>query len=637
MRTRHTRKLLAGALGLIVLGCAWSYFAPTSLGGSTTYVVTDGVSMRPRFHTGDLALVRSQSSYHVGEIVAYYNKMLHTIVLHRIVGRDGSRYLFKGDSNNFVDFEHPMRSQLIGALWLHLPGAGAALRSVRSPALVGTLVAIGTLLLTGAAFVRRKRRRGRHRRAGEGGGERPMRPPRQGPAEPVVNVLAIGLAVLCPFVVLALLAFTRATTTQHSLVVPYKQSGTISYESQATPGPTYPGNRAVTGDPLFTHVLNAVQLRFAYLFGSAAKHSLTGEVSLSASITATNGWHTTLELAPPKSFRGDRVEVTAPLELNTLLALVHRVQAATGVSTTSYTLTLLPHVSANAHVDHVAQHLTFSPQIPFSLSELEVQPIVITKSSSATGQPASSVFAPSAGGSVSGRHSQPLYLSFKLARMSVARAREIALGGIAIVVCVLLATLALVRRRPSEASATIRARYGRLIVPVERVWQLPGVAVIDVSDMDALARIAEHYERSILHETFDGVEAFWVTDESGQFRYAPRSGASPASDATQILDAPQLIDARETVDETVGTYGEEPTPAATVPAFESPPAPVALAADPVTERHWVRTHDAHAARDAIAGAPEDLGAGEQAALDGDRAQARAAFASITGLRWTADR
>ena len=120
-----SRKLLSFALGLIVLGCLWFWFAPVPLGGSTTYVVTRGISMEPRFHTGDLAIVRSQSSYHVGEIVAYHNNMLHTIVLHRIIGREGARYIFKGDNNSFIDPERPVASQLIGALWLHIPGAGA--------------------------------------------------------------------------------------------------------------------------------------------------------------------------------------------------------------------------------------------------------------------------------------------------------------------------------------------------------------------------------------------------------------------------------------------------------------------------------------------------------------------------------
>ena len=48
--------LLSGVAAL-VLGAAW-FLAPTSLGGSTTYVSTYGSSMNPGFRTGDLALLR---------------------------------------------------------------------------------------------------------------------------------------------------------------------------------------------------------------------------------------------------------------------------------------------------------------------------------------------------------------------------------------------------------------------------------------------------------------------------------------------------------------------------------------------------------------------------------------------------
>src|SRR5580704_17279232 len=146
MRRHPLKKLLATALGLIVMGCLWFYFAPIPLGGSTSYVVTHGISMEPRFHTGDLAIVRSKPSYHVGEIVAYHNKMLHTVVLHRIVGREGGRYVFKGDNNNFIDPERPRASQLIGALWIHIAGGGERLQSLRSPLRAGLLVALGMLL-----------------------------------------------------------------------------------------------------------------------------------------------------------------------------------------------------------------------------------------------------------------------------------------------------------------------------------------------------------------------------------------------------------------------------------------------------------------------------------------------------------
>src|SRR5271167_4077862 len=170
MRSNQTKKLFTRALGLIVLGSLCFWFAPSQLGGGTTYVVTHGTSMEPRFHTGDLALIRSQSSYHVGEIVAYDSRMLHTVVLHRIIARNGSRYVFKGDNNNFIDPEHPLASQLIGATWVHVPGIGASLQSIRSPALVGILIAIGVMLLTGVAFTQRRRRRRAQRRAGGGVG-----------------------------------------------------------------------------------------------------------------------------------------------------------------------------------------------------------------------------------------------------------------------------------------------------------------------------------------------------------------------------------------------------------------------------------------------------------------------------------
>ncbi len=604
MRPSHARRLVSSTLGLIVLGCLWFYFAPVGLGGSTTYVVTSGISMEPRFHTGDLALVRSQSSYRVGEIVAYHNKMLGTVVLHRIVGRAGNRYLFKGDNNNFIDFEHPTASQLIGALWLHIPGAGASLKSIRSPALVGILVAVGMLFFTGAVFTRRRRRRRRENRAA-GNAEHPPRRLPQHAGEPVVSIIAVGLIALLPFVALALLAFTRPTTARRPFAVPYKQSGMLSYSADASPGPAYPNGRAVTGDPLFTHLVNAVNLRLGYLFQSPTKHAITGKASLSATVVATSGWQTTLQLGPTTYFRGDRALVTGTLELKSLLELVDRVQSATAVSSGTYTITLVPHVHASGSLDGMPLSTTFSPKIQFSLNQFELQPVVSGGGSvageqplggqSLGGQSPASPFAPSTSGSVIARRYQPLFISLKLARLSVATARRIALGAIVILLYVLLATLAYVRPRLRDESTTIRARYGRLIIPVARVWQLPGVAVIDVADMEALVRIAEHYDRSILYEESNEGEAFWVTDESGQFRYAVGAAA-------WTMDG-------EVVDET-------------------PHELFVVTADSAAAEDWT-TYDS---ADAIT---QDWRVTREA-TDVGRTPAIAAFAPLTGREWTSD-
>jgi signal peptidase I len=581
MRPRRISKILSAALGLIILGAMWFYLAPTQLGGSATYVVSHGTSMEPRFHTGDLAIVRSQSSYHVGEVVAYHNHMLHTIVLHRIIGRAGGRYIFKGDNNNFVDPEHPLASQLIGALWIHIPGAGVRLQSIRSPAVMAGLVFLGILLFTGGAFTRHQGRRRRQQRGGGSSAHSSPHPPRH-PGNPVAGLLAVGLLLLLPFLALALLAFTRPLTTGSPINISYKQKGKLSYSADAAAGPAYPSGRAVTGEPLFTNVLGAVEFRFSYQLETAAKHALTGKASLAATVSAANGWHTTLPLGAPRYFRGDHALIMGTLDLRSLLALIHSVEAETKVLRGAYTLAIAPRVQTNGSVDQTPLQTTFTPEVKFSILEGEIKPEARSESSGAGPSPGAeasktSQFDSSKPGSVTGSVVEPKTLSLGIARPSVATARAVALGAIAIIACVLLALLALMRpilalmrRRPADEAATIRARYGRMIVPVARVWQLPGVPVIDVADMDALAQIAEHYDRSILHETVEEGEAYWVADESGQFRYALGAWAS-AVEETFTETPGDLADEAYTeeiqLERPISAYQREPTEEAVTAAF----------------------------------------------------------------------
>jgi signal peptidase I len=581
MRTRHARKILSTALGLLVLGSLWFYFAPVQLGGSATYVVTHGISMEPRFHTGDLAIVRSQSSYHVGEIVAYENKMLHTIVLHRIIGRDGSRYIFKGDNNNFVDFEHPAASQLVGALWLHIPGAGTTLKSIRSPLLVGVLVAAGMLLFTGTALTRRRRRRHRDRRAGHGSEQSPLRHSPSLSSEPAITAVAIGLVALLPFVMLALLSFTRPTSKLHTVPVPYKQSGTFSYTANATPGPAYSSGQAVTGDPLFTRVLSDVDVNFNYVFTSSTKHTLAGAASLSGTLSSTSGWSTTFPLGSATHFHGTHASVSAKIDLTALQALIRNVENTTRVGGT-YTLTVTPHIDATGTLDQLPLSTSFAPPLQFSLNELEANPITGgSGGTTASGKAPSSVFAPSTSGSVSARRYAPLYVSIKIARLSVATARVIALIGIAAVIGVLLAIVALMktRPRPQDEARSIHGRYGHMIIPVAHVALTPGASVIDVADMESLVRIAEHYDRSILHETAGSGEAFWVSDESGQFRYAV--GGPPPARAVEIPEQPRPFSSL-----TSDVYADELELGGVIAAFEAPPTPEPAGTAPAVQDGW---------------------------------------------------
>jgi signal peptidase I len=158
------RWVLRPLLGAVTLVGLWALFAPTVLGGSVTYVVTDGVSMLPHFHADDLVLLRRESTYHVGEVAGYQNAQLHEVVMHRIIARNGDRYVFKGDNNDFTDTYEPFKSQIVGKEWLHLPGWGRWLNDVRSPVVAAGLLAVLWLLsFRSNPSAKRKRRRLRAR------------------------------------------------------------------------------------------------------------------------------------------------------------------------------------------------------------------------------------------------------------------------------------------------------------------------------------------------------------------------------------------------------------------------------------------------------------------------------------------
>src|SRR3954451_15340343 len=140
----------------LVLAAVWLFW-PLTLGGGTTYVSTHGISMKPRFHTGDLAILRSAGSYAVGDVVAYQSVSLDTVVMHRIVAMDGDRFVIQGDNNDWLDQDHPGQDKVLGKLFLRMPQGGKVLAAATAPAGVGIVAAIGIALL-GAA----NRPRSRH-------------------------------------------------------------------------------------------------------------------------------------------------------------------------------------------------------------------------------------------------------------------------------------------------------------------------------------------------------------------------------------------------------------------------------------------------------------------------------------------
>ena len=149
-RERRLLPRLVNALGLVLAVAAvvfWAAFLrPQSLGGPAGYVLVSGKSMLPLYHTGDLVLVERQSSYRVGDLIAYRvpkgDPMAGAQVIHRIVGGDATHgFVVQGDNRTAPDVWRPTSKDIVGAKALRIPNAVIVLQYLRSPLLLGLLAA----------------------------------------------------------------------------------------------------------------------------------------------------------------------------------------------------------------------------------------------------------------------------------------------------------------------------------------------------------------------------------------------------------------------------------------------------------------------------------------------------------------
>ena len=154
--------LLAVTLGLLAM------FWPQSLGGKVSYVRVDGHSMDPTFHMNDLAVVRRQSSYQIGDAVAYRIPKgefgAGAMVIHRLIGGNGTTgYITKGDNKNLPDEWHPKTGDIVGRVRYDIPGFGTKLAALTRPVYLGGLVAALTVTVmvfpSSSASSRRPKRR----------------------------------------------------------------------------------------------------------------------------------------------------------------------------------------------------------------------------------------------------------------------------------------------------------------------------------------------------------------------------------------------------------------------------------------------------------------------------------------------
>jgi signal peptidase I len=478
---------LAGAVLVVGLVTLW----PMQLGGRAAYLTTHGVSMNPRFHTGDLAVLRAGDHYGVGDIVAYHSTTLHTPVMHRIVAVQDGHYTFKGDNNSWTDPDRPTSSQLIGKLTVRVPHGGRWL-TLATKAVPLALVALALMAggIRGATLRRGRRRRrimSRHAKTRSHGMSRHLKS-----LPPPLATAAVLTAVTATAGVLLLLRAASVNATASSATASHPRKVVFSYTSPVRPSAAYDGPQAASPDPIFRKITDAVDVGIQYS-GPRGRFEVTAELSTSS------GWHSSLQLVPATTFTANHYATSVRLQLPTLDARAQAAAAATGLPAGPVTVAIQPTITT-------ADKPVFRPALRLTLTPLQL---------TLAGGPASllATESPSAAGRL---HTDTLAGR----KLLPATERALSLGllilsGLAGAITLLLARLG----RGASEGAAIRRRYSALLVEVDPITTSAGRPVIDVTEFPTLARLAERYGLLILHWSRSGTETFLVQDENNTYRY----------------------------------------------------------------------------------------------------------------------
>jgi hypothetical protein len=282
-----------------------------------------------------------------------------------------------------------------------------------------------------------------------------------------------------------------------------------------------------TGDAVYLRIVNALAVDFDYHFAAHAAHSVSGTVALTVELSDASGWHQTVPLKPATSFSGGRARVAATLDVAQLQALVAAAAGATGLRPTVQAVDLVADVHTTGRLAGRRLDEDFSPKYSFQLDPLVFKPAARESGSRTASSPARPVTSGSIPNTV--RHAATIGAFGVTVDASIARWVTLGCGVLALIV--LLVVLA--KRRPLHRNevARIDARDGRIIVPVAA--SEPGtqrVATVDVTTMPDLVRLAERYDRLILHQARGGTHVYLFEAEGIVYRYSIRDVTVPKPD-----------------------------------------------------------------------------------------------------------
>jgi signal peptidase I len=513
--TRHPTTLVTNLILAASLAMIWVAFAPAKLGGKAAYVIVNGISMEPGYHLGDLTVMRKAGTYQVGEVVTYHDAEMNAYVIHRIIGIDQNHYVLQGDNNSWIDAYRPTNEEIIGKLWIYIPKVGKLFKWMHAP--LNMALTIGMLggLLMASMMIKPK---GKSKKSSI-----PTIP--GGTLE--VSIYVLGTLVLV-FLGLSIVAFTRPLS-RPAENIQYQQESHFSYSATGTPV-IYDTDTVRSGEPVFPRLTCFLNIAFTYTVTGNQLQNIAGNYQLVARVMdEQSGWQRTIPMKEQTAFQGNSFSTGSNLDVCQIISLVNTLKQETGLRASNFTLEVVPQIflTANAMDNQIVD--SFEPRLVFRFDEVHFS-LSVPKGQEDPLYSSRQSLAESANLEPNTLRLFGWEPRIRTIRLIALLGLALSLGGLVIVASRIFGTA------KQNQEALIRLKYGGLLVNVYERNLAPANMLIDVTNIDELAKLAERHNTVILHMALNFIHYYMVQCNGLTYRYvfsAGRKGVAEIEPAHQ--------------------------------------------------------------------------------------------------------
>jgi signal peptidase I len=501
------------ALLTVLLAVVWVIFAPGILGGQASYVIVNGNSMEPLYHPGDLVILRGSDRAEVGDIFTYWYPEVGAVI-HRIVAREGDRFIMKGDHNSWTDGYHPKFDDLIGKAFVHLPGVGNTVKWLRKPSrFAGIVTIMAGLFIFGLVFDS-SQKKGKTIKWPLLRFRFPKIPPsiareREG------YLFALSL-LLFASIALGIYAFIAPLSRTEEDNIEYVNSVDYLYTALSN-SIVYTEGIILSGEPVFTQLKCNLKIETDYAIQSAQPVAVSGSYNTGVVVSEPTGWKRTISLQPDTPFKDNAFKGSVILDICTIQKMIDAMTELTGLNRSYYNVSVVSEITATGKIGGRAYQEKFSPTLDFILDPTELYLV------QADINDGSDPLRWKQAGTLLGERNVANDLSIFGMEIPVLTARIAAIIGLMISIAgIVLLTLPVYQEAKKDELAAIHLKYAPLLVQINQSQtkrRTASTKLIDIASMTDLARLAQNADQVILEQPVGDEHHFLVFSDPYTYRY----------------------------------------------------------------------------------------------------------------------